>query len=133
MLTSLKRPGYTNKLHLSTSKLAGAECGEIENPESPFLFVHWMLPVSCMSGFRSDRAPVERGGAVGVYFHLMSDDVPPQQLKMHPPYVTGEEALKAAQGEAARTKRRVQIFRVFDEEVTSQPWRVVDPPVDGRV
>ncbi len=65
---------------------------------------------------------------MGVYFHLMTDDIPAEQIKTHPPYVTGEEALRAAEKEAAQTKRRIQIFRVFEEEVTSQPWRVVDRP-----
>lgn len=65
---------------------------------------------------------------MGVYFHLMTDDIPPERIRTHVPYVTQDEALEAAAGEAARTNRRVQIFRVLDEEVTSQPWRVVDPP-----
>lgn len=64
---------------------------------------------------------------MGVYFHLMTDEVPPQQVKNHPPYVTGEEAVEAAEKEATLTKRPIQIFRLFDEEVTSQPWRVINP------
>lgn len=74
------------------------------------------------------RSAYERGIDVGIYFHLMTDDVPPEQVKSHPPYVTEEEALKAAEVEAARSQRRIQIFRLFDEGVTSQPWRVVEPP-----
>ena len=76
----------------------------------------------------SSRVSDEKGVEVGVYFHLMTDEIPPEQVKNHPPYVTGEEALRAAEAEAARSKSRIQIFRVFDAEVTSQPWRVVDPP-----
>ncbi len=65
---------------------------------------------------------------MGVFFHLMTDDIPPEQIRTHVPYVTGEEALEAAAAKARRAKRRIQIFRVLDQEVTSQPWRVVDPP-----
>ncbi|HEX2294750.1 MAG TPA: hypothetical protein VHN37_05515 [Actinomycetota bacterium] len=49
---------------------------------------------------------------MGVYFHLMTDDIPAEQIKTHPPYVTQEEALKAAETEAAKTNRTIQIFRI---------------------
>lgn len=62
------------------------------------------------------------------FFHLMSDDVPPQPLEGFPPYVTAEEALKWAEKEARRRGTRVQIFRVRDDRFESQPWRVVEPP-----
>lgn len=65
---------------------------------------------------------------MSVYFYLMTDGIPPEEVENHPPYVTGEEAVETAEREAARTRSRIQIFRGFDEGVTSQPWRVVDPP-----
>ena len=68
---------------------------------------------------------------MSVYFHLMTDDMPPERIKSHVPYVTEEEALKEAAKEAAGRGRAIQIFRVVHGEVTSQPWRVVDPPSKG--
>jgi hypothetical protein len=67
------------------------------------------------------------------YFHLMSDDVPPEPLEGFPPYVTPDEAIKWAEKEAQRRGARVQIFRPRDDRFESQPWRVVGPPKSSSV
>jgi len=65
------------------------------------------------------------------YFHLLSSDTPPEPLEGHPPYVTPDEAIRAAAQEAKRRETRVQVFRGADGRFESQPWRVVLP--DGTV
>lgn len=66
------------------------------------------------------------------YFHLMSDDMPPERLEGHPPYVRPDEAIRAAETEARGRGKNVQIFRVQEGEAESQPWRVVEPPEQRR-
>jgi hypothetical protein len=66
------------------------------------------------------------------YFHLMNDEIPAKQIETHPPYVTSEEAIKAAMEEAQSSQRPVQIYRVISDRVDSQPWRVILPPASAE-
>jgi hypothetical protein len=68
-----------------------------------------------------------RNDLPGFYFHLMTDEVPVAPLEGHPPYVHPDEAIQAAEKEAQTRKVPVQIYRVADGRVDSQPWRVVQP------
>lgn len=62
------------------------------------------------------------------HYHLMSDEIPPQEIRGHAPYVTEDEALIAAEKEAVARGETVQVFRVIDAQFESQPWRIVRPP-----